>query len=83
VALPDLKQLAFYQAALQVALEMVAPIALGWFLDDYLGWTPRPWAMVVGAFLGFAGGLAHLIVLVNRKNRDDKNRDNGEPDPPP
>ena len=75
---PDLKQLGFYQAALQVALEMVAPIGLGWLLDVYWGWTPRPWAMVVGAFLGFAGGLAHLIVLVNRKNRD-----NNEPDPPP
>ena len=61
---PDPSELRRYFALSQVGLEMVAPIGVGLALDYYLGWSP--WGAVVGAVLGFVGGLAHLIVLVNR-----------------
>jgi F0F1-type ATP synthase assembly protein I len=48
----------------QVGLEMVAPVAVGLALDHYLKWSP--WATVAGAGLGLAGGLVHLVVLLNR-----------------
>ena len=68
------KELGFYITVGQVGLEMVAPLLLGLFLDSTLGWTP--WATVSGAALGFIAGLAHLISLLNRRNRND-------PTPPP
>ncbi len=69
---PDPRELRRYFALSQVGLEMVAPIGVGLALDYYLGWSP--WGAVVGAILGFVGGLTHLIVLVNRPkdNEDSK-----------
>lgn len=61
---PDPKELGRYFALSQVGMEMVAPIALGLALDYWLGWSP--WGAVVGAVLGFVGGLTHLIILANR-----------------
>jgi F0F1-type ATP synthase assembly protein I len=52
----------------QVGMEMVGPIVLGLVIDHY-GHT-APWGVVVGAVLGFVGGLIHLIHLSN------------QPDPP-
>jgi len=60
----DPKELGRYFALSQVGMEMVAPIGLGLALDYWLG--SSPWCAVVGAVLGFVGGLAHLIVMVNR-----------------
>ena len=40
------KDLGFYFALGQVGLEMVVPIAVGVYLDDWLGWSPwatMPW----------------------------------------
>jgi ATP synthase protein I len=53
---------------------MVLPIVLGLALDYYLRWAP--WAVVGGAVLGLAGGLAHLVMLLNRseESRRFKNR---------
>lgn len=45
----------------QVGLEMVVPIIVGVYLDDRLGWSP--WATTVGAVLGLAMGLLHLVWL--------------------
>jgi F0F1-type ATP synthase assembly protein I len=59
----------------QVGFEMVAPIGLGLALDYWLGWTP--WATVAGAILGFVGGLAHLVSILNTNDRADSKK------PPP
>jgi hypothetical protein len=53
-----------YAALGQVGMEMVAPIALGALLDNYLGWTPG--LTVAGALLGFVGGMMHLLALLNK-----------------
>ena len=73
---PDPRQLGVYVAISQVGLEMVAPIGLGVALDHYLGWTP--WATVVGAVVGLVGGIAHLLVLVNRRNGPGSARSGGD-----
>ncbi len=48
----------------QVGLEMVAPIALGLYLDNQFDWTP--WGVVAGAVIGLVGGVAHLVLLARR-----------------
>jgi F0F1-type ATP synthase assembly protein I len=55
-----------YISLAQVGMEMVAPIGIGLVLDHYLNWSP--WGVVGGAVLGLVGGLAHLIVLMNRQD---------------
>jgi len=68
---PDPKQLGLYFTLGQIGMEMVAPLVGGLFLDAQLGWTP--WATVTGAALGLVGGLAHLIMILNRpQNPRDK-----------
>jgi F0F1-type ATP synthase assembly protein I len=62
---PDPKELGFYFALAQVGTEMVVPLGLGVALDYYLNWMP--WGSIVGAVLGFVGGLAHLLVLLRRR----------------
>ncbi len=57
----------------QVGFEMVAPIALGLFLDHRLGWTP--WGVVGGAVLGLVGGLAHLLWMLRKfEERDSSSK---------
>jgi F0F1-type ATP synthase assembly protein I len=55
----DQKDLARYLALGQVGMEMAAPVALGWLLDSYFGWSP--WGVIAGAVLGLIGGLYHLV----------------------
>ncbi len=69
--MPDRKELARYMALSQVGLEMVTPIVVGLLLDRYLGWTPPPWGLIVGAILGLFGGLVHLLLLVNKMDSQD------------
>jgi F0F1-type ATP synthase assembly protein I len=45
----------------QVGAEMVAPIAIGLVVDWLLGILP--WLTVVGAIVGFVGGICHLVYL--------------------
>ena len=71
---PELSDVGYYFALAQVGLEMAAPIIIGVTLDIYLGW--RPWGVVVGAVVGFVGGLTHLIMMVNR--HDSKNSGSGK-----
>jgi hypothetical protein len=68
------KDLARMLAFAQVGFEIAGPIALGAALDLYWQVTPKPWGVVVGAVLGLAGGLYHLVQLVNQDDR---------PKPPP
>lgn len=63
----DPKQLGFYFALSQVGMEMVVPVAAGALLDHFLQWAP--WGTIVGAVFGLVGGMAHLIVLLNSRNR--------------
>jgi F0F1-type ATP synthase assembly protein I len=67
---PDPKELGFYYSLAQVGLEMVVPIGLGVWLGNYFG--VMVWGAIVGALLGFAAGLAHLLALLNRHERDDR-----------
>lgn len=67
---PRRREANLYLAISQVGLEMVAPIGVGLALDFWLGTIP--WITVGGVFLGFFGGIAHLLKLVNRLDRNDK-----------
>jgi F0F1-type ATP synthase assembly protein I len=58
---PDRRTLGTYYAIAQVGLEMVVPVALGWWIDDKLGTSP--WILVAGVILGFVVGITHLLVL--------------------
>ena len=66
---PDPRLLGWYYAMAQVGFEMVAPIALGWWLDSLFG--TAPWILIAGVFLGLVGGFLHLVVLANRKPPED------------
>lgn len=46
----------------QVGTEMVVPIAIGFLLDHYVLNT-LPLLMIVGALVGFVGGVIHLVIL--------------------
>jgi F0F1-type ATP synthase assembly protein I len=73
----DGKGVGRYLALAQVGFEMVAPIALGIALDYYCGWSP--WGAVVGTIVGFVGGLAHLVSLARRLEKQDADEKNAEP----
>jgi F0F1-type ATP synthase assembly protein I len=51
-----------------IGAEMVVPTVIGWWLDDRLGWTP--WATLIGATLGFAGAIAHMLRLAALADAD-------------
>lgn len=67
------RRLGTYYALSQVGLEMVVPIALGWWLDDKLG--SAPWLLVVGVILGFALGILHLLALTRNENGTPKDKE--------
>ncbi|HJS08748.1 MAG TPA: AtpZ/AtpI family protein [Pirellulales bacterium] len=54
-----------------VALEMVVPGVIGWFIDRWLG---TGFIAIIGFGLGLVGGMYHLIVMANSANgrRNDK-----------
>jgi F0F1-type ATP synthase assembly protein I len=74
------RDLGYYFAIGQVGLEMVVPIALGVAIDSYLGSTP--WGTVVGAVLGLAGGLAHLITILNHQKESQRSPQEPRQDKP-
>jgi fatty acid desaturase len=67
---PDSREMGFYFALAQVGFEMVVPIGVGLVLNWWLGWGA--WLVIVGAVLGLVGGLAHLVALLNRHEKDAK-----------
>lgn len=66
------RELGYYFALAQCGMEMVVPLGIGACLDYYFDWTP--WGVVVGAILGFVGGLSHLIIMVQRHDAEEKNK---------
>jgi F0F1-type ATP synthase assembly protein I len=58
------EEMGYYFAIGQIGLEMVVPVGMGMAADRYLGW--KPWGTVVGAVLGLAGGVFHLVHMANR-----------------
>ena len=65
--LPRNREMGKLMAYGQVGLEMAAPIGLGWFLDERFG--TMPWLIVAGAVFGLVGGMAHLIMMLNREEQ--------------
>ncbi|HAH46280.1 AtpZ/AtpI family protein [Gimesia sp.] len=58
-----------------VSLEMALPALLGHWLDGK--WGTSPWLTAVGALLGFATGMIHLLHMAKeaeRKERKSKDR---------
>jgi F0F1-type ATP synthase assembly protein I len=51
-----------------LGLEFALPAFLGVLLDRW--WNTSPWATVVGAVLGFAGGLVHLLRMARQRSAD-------------
>lgn len=74
---PDNRELGHYLAMAQVGMEMVAPLILGLVVDHYAG--TRPWGLIIGAVIGFVGGIAHLVTLGNRKDRAGREPPGGAP----
>jgi F0F1-type ATP synthase assembly protein I len=72
----DSKELGFYFSLAQVGLEMVTPMGVGIFLDYSFGW--KPWATVIGFVVGFIGGFAHLMVMVQRHDAEERSRPPGD-----
>ena len=72
---PDSRETGMLFALGQTGLEMVAPVALGAYLDYTFGWSP--WGVVIGAILGFGGGTLHLIVLSQQIERERSKKKNG------
>lgn len=62
------RRLGLYLALAQCGTEMVVPLVVGFLLDRYLG--TLPWLTVAGALLGFVGGLTHMVVILNKLDRD-------------
>ncbi len=65
-----------YFALAQTGVEMVVPIFIGSWLDRHLGW--KPWGVIGGVVLGFAGGLFHLLILM-RKLEEAEQEENRPP----
>jgi hypothetical protein len=72
LGLPDPKEMRFYLSLAQVGTEMVGPLLVGLLLDWLLGWLP--WATVVGAVLGFVGGMMHMISMLSAHQREEEQR---------
>jgi hypothetical protein len=67
---PSPRVVGLYWALAQTGLEMVMPIVAGLLLDRSLGW--QPWGVAAGAVLGLAGGLWHLVYLLNKLEQADR-----------
>lgn len=62
-----------------IAMEMVVPAILGWWLDQKLG--TRPALVTAGGAIGLLSGLIHLLrVAKSAGNRHDRRAHNGHQD---
>jgi F0F1-type ATP synthase assembly protein I len=51
--------------ATSLGLEFVLPTLVGLWLDGRFG--TKPWGTLVGALLGFAAGMTHLLRIAKRR----------------
>ena len=61
-----------------VALMMVLPATLGYYVDRPDRWGMEPWLMICGVVIGFATGTFHLLQMVGaggKKNHRNKHID--------
>jgi F0F1-type ATP synthase assembly protein I len=70
--MPSPRETGLYFALGQAGIEMVAPLAIGAWLDWQFGLGP--WVIVVGAIIGFVGGTIHLIVMAQQIEREQTER---------
>ncbi len=73
---PSSRETSFYYALAQIGLEMVAPIGIGVAID-YL-FNTLPWVTAACAVLGFVGGMAHLILLVQQHDAEERRPPGGQ-----
>jgi F0F1-type ATP synthase assembly protein I len=78
--LPNPRDYGYLIAISQVGFEMVVPIGLGVGLDLWL--HTLPWLTIVGVLLGLFGGIAHLIVLIDRMDKAEKSETPNSPREP-
>jgi hypothetical protein len=57
-------------ALAQVGTEMVVPVGLAIWLAIRFEWGP--WPVIGAAALGMVGGVSHLVLLLNRANKEDR-----------
>ena len=50
-----------------IAIEMAVPAFLGHWADQH--WGTEPWFVGIGALLGFAVAMVHLLALAKQSNR--------------
>jgi F0F1-type ATP synthase assembly protein I len=69
-----------YFSLAQVGVEMAAPVGIGWWVDQHLGWFP--WLTALGAISGLVLGFANILMVVNRPDEPPtQTRDSTEPPP--
>jgi F0F1-type ATP synthase assembly protein I len=63
-------------SGLSLAFEFAGAVFLFWFLGRLVdGWlNTEPWAQVLGAIIGWAGGIAHVYYAAQR--REQRGREN-------
>jgi ATP synthase protein I len=62
------------QEITSIGLEMAVPALLGRWADVH--WGTEPWLVAVGAMLGFAVAMVHLLSLAKQSNRAGVGRKN-------
>ncbi len=55
-----------------IAIEMAVPAFLGHWADQR--WGTEPWLVGIGALLGFAVAMVHLLALAKQSNRRETRR---------
>lgn len=55
-----------------VSLEMALPAFLGHWLDEK--WSTSPWLTAIGALLGFACGMTHLLQMAKEAEQKERKR---------
>ena len=66
----DTRKLGFYYSLAQVGMEMALPAGVGYWID--YAFQTQPWGVIIGAVLGLAVGMLHLVALLNQQNKNRK-----------